>query len=162
LVKNFLEINFDNKNTELKLLISKKSFADTSEKITKELLKKIAEISEKEYGISFKDCYSNLLKVSQKDLIIIENGILLINQTFEKITDNFLTLLRLAQPIYLKKELLVKTDIIFTILTPKNMKTSNKLQLLSKVSRILNHNNIKKKIIGIKKAEDVLAILMNT
>ena len=87
---------------------------------------------------------------------------LLINQTFEKITDNFLTLLRLTQPIYLKKELLVKTDIIFTILTPKNMKTSNKLQLLSKVSRILNHNNIKKKIIGIKKAEDVLAILMTT
>ena len=63
MVKKFLEINFDKNNTELKLLISKKSFEDTSEKITKELLKKIAEISEKEYGISFKDCYSNLLKV---------------------------------------------------------------------------------------------------
>ena len=74
----------------------------------------------KKYGISFKDCYSNLLKVSQKDLIFIENGILLINQTFEKITNNFLTLLfRLAQPIYLKKELSMKIDIIFTILVPK-------------------------------------------
>ena len=160
-MKKFLEINFDKKNTELKLFISKKSFEDTSEKITKELLKKIAKISEKEYGVAFKDCYSKLLKVSQKDLIFIENGILLINQTFEKITNNFLTLLKLAQPIYIKKELSIKTDIIFTILIPKNINTSNKLQLLSKVSRILNHNNIKKKISGIKKAEDVLAILMN-
>ena len=91
MVEKFLEINFDNKNnTEQRLLISKKSFEDTSEKITKELLKKIAEISEKEYGIAFKDCYTNLLKVPQKDLILIENGILLINQTFEKISNNFL------------------------------------------------------------------------
>ena len=52
-----------------------------------ELLKKIATISEKEYGISFKDCYSKLLKATSNDLIFIENGILLINQTFEKITN---------------------------------------------------------------------------
>ena len=159
--RNFFEINFDNKNTDLKVLISKKSFEDTSEKITKELLKKIAVITEKEYGIAFKECYSKLLTVSQKDLIFIENGIVLINQTFEKITNNFLTLLRLAQPIYLKKELSMKTDIIFTVLIPKHIHTSNKLQLLSKISTILNRNNIKKKITGIKKAEDVLAILMN-
>jgi mannitol/fructose-specific phosphotransferase system IIA component (Ntr-type) len=161
LPRKFFEINFDNRNTELKLLISKKSFEDTSEKITKELLKKIAVITEKEYGIAFKECYSKLLTVSQKDLIFIENGIVLINQTFEKITNNFLTLLRLAQPVYLKKELSIKTDIIFTVLTPKDINTSNKLQLLSKISTILNRNNIKKKITGIKKAEDVLAILMN-
>ena len=142
--RNFFEINFDNKNTDLKVLISKKSFEDTSEKITKELLKKIAVITEKEYGIAFKECYSKLLTVSQKDLIFIENGIVLINQTFEKITNNFLTLLRLAQPIYLKKELSMKTDIIFTVLIPKNINTSNKLQLLSKISTILNRNNIKK------------------
>ena len=123
-------------------------------------MKKIAVITEKEYGIAFKECYSKLLTVSQKDLIFIENGIVLINQTFEKITNNFLTLLRLAQPIYLKKELSMKTDIIFTVLTPKDINTSNKLQLLSKISTILNRNNIKK-ITGIKKAEDVLAILMN-
>ena len=159
--RNFFEITFDNKNTDLKVLISKKSFEDTSEKITKELLKKIAVITEKEYGIAFKECYSKLLTVSQKDLIFIENGIVLINQTFEKITNNFLTLLRLAQPVYLKKELSIKTDIIFTVLTPKDINTSNKLQLLSKISTILNRNNIKKKLTGIKKAEDVLAILMN-
>ena len=161
MVKKFLEINFDKKNTELKLLISRKSFEDTSEKITKELLKKIAIISEKEYGVAFKDCYFKLLRASQKDLIFIENGILLINQTFEKITHNFLTLLRLAQPIYLKKELSMKTEIILTVLTPNSINTSNKLQLLSKLSRILNRTNIKKKITGISKAEEVLAILMN-
>ena len=149
--KPFVEIELGNKNAELKLLISKKSFADTSEKIAKDLLKKIAKISEKEYGISFKDCYSKLLKITTKDLIFIENGIVLINQTFEKITNNFLMLLRLINQCILKKELSIKTNIIFTILTPKNINTSEKLQILSKISRILNRNNIKKEIEGVKK-----------
>ncbi len=159
--KTFLEIELANNNSDLKLLISKKSFADTSEKITNQLLKKIAKISEKEYGVSFKDCYSKLSKITSKDLIFIENGIVLINQTFEKITNNFLMFLRLNKPIYLKKELKIKTDVIFTILTPKNINTSVKLQILSKISRILNRNNIKKKIAGVKKAEDVLALLIS-
>ena len=161
LKKTFLEIELANNNSDLKLLISKKSFADTSEKITNQLLKKIAKISEKEYGVSFKDCYSKLSKITSKDLIFIENGIVLINQTFEKITNNFLMFLRLNKPIYLKKELKIKTDVIFTILTPKNINTSVKLQILSKISRILNRNNIKKKIAGVKKAEDVLALLIS-
>ena len=159
--KTFLEIELVNNNSDLKLLISRKSFADSSEKLTKELLKKIAKISEKEYGVSFKDCYSKLSKISSKDLIFIENGIVLINQTFEKITNNFLMFLRLNKPIYLKEELKIKTDVIFTILTPKNIKTAVKLQILSKISRILNRNNIKKEIAGVKKAEDVLALLIN-
>ena len=70
-------------------------------------------------------------------------------------------LLRLTKPVYLKKELSIKTNIIFTILTPKNINTSEKLQILSKISRILNRNNIKKEIEGVKKAEDVLALLIN-
>ena len=158
--RSFLEINFDN-NSELKLLISKKSFADTSERFSKELFKKIAIISENEYGISFKDTYTKLLKVSTNDLIFIENGILLISQKLEKITNNFLMLLRLSKPVYLKKEFINKTDVIFTIFTPNNINTPIKLQLLSKMSRILNRNNIKKQIKGVKKAEDVLALLIN-
>ena len=116
LKNNFLEINFDNKSSDFKLYISKKSFADTSEKIAKELMKKIAFISEKEYGVAFKESYSKLLKATSNDFIFIENGILLINQTFEKITNNFLLLLRLTKPIYFKKELSIKTDVIFTVL----------------------------------------------
>ena len=158
--RSFLDINFDN-NSELKLLISKKSFADTSERFSKELFKKIAIISENEYGISFKDTYTKLLKVSTNDLIFIENGILLISQKLEKITNNFLMLLRLSKPVYLKKEFMNKTDVIFTIFTPNNINTPIKLQLLSKMSRILNRNNIKKQIKGVKKAEDVLALLIN-
>ena len=69
--------------------------------------------------------------------------------------------LRLSKPVYFKKEFMNKTDIIFTIFTPNNINTSIKLQLLSKMSRILNRNNIKKQIKGVKKAEDVLALLIN-
>ena len=46
MIKPFLEIKFDNNNSDLRLLISRRSFVDTSEKIAKELLKKIAKISE--------------------------------------------------------------------------------------------------------------------
>ena len=159
--KPFFEINLSERNSKLKLLISKKSFADTSENIAKDLLKKIAKISEKEYGISFKDCYSKLLNVTSNDLIFIENGIVLINQTFEKITSNFLMLLRLNKPVYLKKNFAMKSNVIFTIFTPTNINTSDRLQILSKISRILNRNNIKKEIEGVKKAEDVLALLIS-
>ncbi|MEC8100022.1 MAG: PTS sugar transporter subunit IIA [Pseudomonadota bacterium] len=158
---SFLEINFDKNNSALKLLISKKSFSDTSEIIVNKLYEKIALISEKEYGFTFKDTYSKLLNTKANDLIFTENGILLISQTLEKITNNFLMLLRLAKPIYLKKDFGIKTDVIFTIFTPNNIDTSNKLQLLSKISRILNRSNIKKEIKGIDKAEDVLALLIN-
>tara|TARA_S200000501_G_C20592618_1_gene642242 strand:+ start:92 stop:580 length:489 start_codon:yes stop_codon:yes gene_type:complete len=161
LKKSFLEINFDNKNSDLKLLISKKSFTDTSVNITKDVLKKIAIICEREYGVAFNDCYTKLKKTPLHNLIMIENGTLLINQTFEKITNNFLMLTRLNQPIYLMNQLSMKSDTIFTILTPKSFDASIKLRLLSKVSRVLTRTNIKKQITGAKKAEDVLAILMN-
>ena len=49
----------------------------------------------------------------------------------------------------------------FYYFNSKKYNTSNKLQILSKISRILNRNNIKKEIKGIKKAEDVLALLIN-
>ena len=71
--RSFLEINFDN-NSELKLLISKKSFADTSEKFSKELFKKIAIISENEYGISFKDTYTKLYELHNKLLLAMKPG----------------------------------------------------------------------------------------
>ena len=104
--RSFLEINFDN-NSELKLLISKKSFADTSERFSKELFKKIAIISENEYGISFKDTYTKLLKVSTNDLIFIENGILLISQKLEKITKGFTLYFWFNEiPIYERKHFL--------------------------------------------------------
>ena len=53
-------------------------------------------------------------------------------------------------------------DIIFTLLTPNNFKTSHKLQILAKLTRILQGPNIRKEIKGIKKPEDVLALLLFT
>ena len=106
--------------------------------------------------------FGDILAVNKKDLLVIWVGgaiILLILKIIWKPLFASTVNYELAEAEGMQPE---KVNIIFTILTPKNMKTSNKLQLLSKVSRILNHNNIKKKIIGIKKAEDVLAILMNT
>ena len=52
------------------------------------------------------------------------------------------------------------TDIIFTLITPENIETSNKLQILAKLTRILKSPNIRKEIRGAKRAEDVLAILL--
>ena len=54
------------------------------------------------------------------------------------------------------------TDIIFTLLTPNNIKTSNKLQILAKLTRILQNPNIRKEIKGVEKPEDVLALLLTT
>ncbi|MAI02535.1 MAG: hypothetical protein CMP40_01735, partial [Rickettsiales bacterium] len=66
--------------------------------------------------------------------------------------------LRLKNPIQYNEN--KSLDIIFTFIVPRNINTSSKLQILSKLSRILNKSNIRKKIRGADKAEDVLALLI--
>jgi mannitol/fructose-specific phosphotransferase system IIA component (Ntr-type) len=51
-------------------------------------------------------------------------------------------------------------DIIFTFISPVNIKTATKVQMLSLLSRILKKPGIRKKIRGAEKAEDVLALLL--
>jgi mannitol/fructose-specific phosphotransferase system IIA component (Ntr-type) len=53
-------------------------------------------------------------------------------------------------------------DIIFTLLTPNNFETSHKLQILAKLTRLLQGSDVRKEIKGVKKPEDVLAILLLT
>ena len=67
---------------------------------------------------------------------------------------------RLEKPIYVKNK--KSTDIIFILLTPSNIRTSDKLQILAKLTRILQNPNIRKEIRGIEKPEDVLALLLLT
>ena len=83
---------------------------------------------------------------------------MLINNLFEKVKINSLIFLRLKNPITYNDN--NKLDIIFTLITPKNIKTGPKLQMLSILSRILKKPNIRKKIRGAEKAEDVLALLL--
>ena len=52
------------------------------------------------------------------------------------------------------------TDFIFALITPRNIKTGPKLQMLSILSRILKKPNIRKKIRSAEKAEDILALLL--
>ena len=47
-------------------------------------------------------------------------------------------------------------------MTPYNIKTSNKLQILAKLTRVLQSPNIRKEIKGIERPEDVLALLLTT
>jgi mannitol/fructose-specific phosphotransferase system IIA component (Ntr-type) len=83
---------------------------------------------------------------------------MLINNLFENVKINSLIFLRLKNPITYNEN--NKLDIIFALITPKNIKTGPKLQMLSIISRILKKPNIRKKIRGAKKAEDILALLL--
>ena len=71
-----------------------------------------------------------------------------------------LNFFRLEKPILFNNN--KSTDLIFTLLTPNNLKTSHKLQILAKLTRILQSPNIRKEIKGVKKPEDVLALLLLT
>ena len=77
-----------------------------------------------------------------------------------KIKKNCLIFFRLEKPILFNNNKAI--DLIFTLLTPNNFKTSHKLQILAKLTRILKGPNIRKEIKGIKKPEDVLALLLFT
>ena len=85
---------------------------------------------------------------------------LLINSFLTKLKKNCLIFFRLEKPILFSNNKSI--DIIFTLLTPNNFKTSHKLQILAKLTRILQGPNIRKEIKGIKKPEDVLALLLFT
>ena len=158
LKKDINNIKLSNTNSELSFFVSKKSFLDKNLFSIKDLFMEISYVAKNEYGLSSEEFYSSLCQKQNNEFIILDNGILLINNLFEKIKKNCLIFFRLKSPITYEKN--NTADIIFTLVSPKNINTASKLQILSKLTRILKKSNIRKKIMGVEKPEDVLAILM--
>lgn len=160
LKKNVSNVILSKSNSNINFFTTKKSFLDRKFVSLKEVFLEINRVSEKEYGIQNDDLYLPTKKNERNNLISINNGILLINSFFKKLKKNCLIFFRLEKPIFLYNK--KPTDIIFTLLTPKNIKTSDKLQILSKLTIILQNPNIRKEIKGVEKPEDVLALLLLT
>ena len=156
-LKNFYNIKLSSKNSALNFFSSKSAFLDCNLGTINDIFFEISNIGKKEYHFTEKDFYNSLQKNENNNIIILNNGIMLINNLFEKVKINSLIFLRLKNPITYNNN---KLDIIFTLITPKNIKTGPKLQMLSILSRILKKPNIRKKIRGAEKAEDVLALLL--
>ena len=157
-LKNFYNIPLSSKNSALSFFSSKSSFLDCNLSSINDIFLEISNIGKSEYYFTKKDFYNSLQKNENNNIIILNNGIMLINNLFEKVKINCLIFLRLKNPITYNDN--NKLDIIFTLITPKNIKTGPKLQMLSILSRILKKPNIRKKIRGAEKAEDVLALLL--
>ena len=158
LKKKIYNISLSKSNSELNFFASKKSFLDRNLSSLKDVLIEISSIGKNEYGLSSNDLYQSLKHVDNNQIIVLDNGIMLINNLYEKIKKNCIIFLRLKNPIQYNEN--KSLDIIFTFIVPRNINTSSKLQILSKLSRILNKSNIRKKIRGADKAEDVLALLI--
>ncbi len=158
LKKNFNNIILSKSNSNINFFVTKKSFLDKNFCSLKDVFLEIKKISEKEFGLQNNKIFSSYKNQNQNHLISLDNGILLINSLLEELKKNCLIFFRLDKPILLSNQ--KSTDIIFTLLTPNNIETSNKLQILAKLTRILKKSNIRKEIKGIKKPEDVLALLL--
>lgn len=156
--KNLYNIKLNSRKSELSFFSSKSSFLDCNLVSINDIFLQVSNIGESEYHFKKEDFYNSLQKTENNNIIIMNNGIMLINNLFEKLKVNALIFLRLKRPITYDNN--NKLDIIFTLITPKNIKTGLKLQMLSILSRILKKPNIRKKIRGAKKAEDVLALLL--
>ena len=159
LKKNISNIILSKSNSDINFLTTKKSFLDKNFSSLNEVFLEINKISEQEYGVKSKELHLTLKKSDNNNLIPFDNGILLINSFFAKFKKNCLIFFRLEKPILFNNK---SIDIIFTLLTPNNFKTSHKLQILAKLTRILQGSNIRKEIKGVKKPEDVLALLLLT
>ena len=157
-LKNFYNIPLSSKNSALSFFSSKSSFLDCNLSSINDIFLELSNIGKKEYFFRKKDFYNSLQKDENNNIIILNNGIMLINNLFEKVRINTLIFLRLKNPITYNDN--SKLDIIFALITPKNIKTGPKLQMLSILSRILKKPNIRKKIRSAEKAEDVLALLL--
>ena len=160
LKKNISNIILSKTNSDINFFTTKKSFLDKNFSTLNDVFLEINKISEQEYGVKSKELYFNSKKTDKNNLIPFDNGILLINSFFTKLKKNCLIFFRLEKPILFNDNKSI--DIIFTLLTPNNFKTSLKLQILAKLTRILQGSNIRKEIKGVKKPEDVLALLLLT
>ena len=159
LKKNISNIVLSRSNSNINFFTTKKSFLDKNFSSLNDVFLEINKISEKEYGVQSKELNLTSKKNDKNNLIHFDNGILLINSFFTQLKKNCLIFFRLEKPIFFNNK---STDIIFTLLTPKNFETSHKLQILAKLTRIFQGPNIRKEIKGVKKPEDVLALLLFT
>ena len=157
LKNNVSNIILSRSNSDINFFTTKKSFLDKNFSSLNDVFLEIKKISEQEYGIKNKELHLTSKISDKNNLIPFDNGILLINSFFTKLKKNCLIFFRLEKPILFNNK---SIDIIFTLLTPNNFKTSHKLQILAKLTRILQGSNIRKEIKGIKKPEDVLALLL--
>ena len=157
--KNISNIILSKSNSDINFFTTKKSFCDKSFTSLNDVFLEINKISKQEYGIENKEPNLTSKKYDKNSLIPFENGILLINSFFTKLKKNCLIFFRLEKPILFNNK---STDIIFTLLTPKNFNTSHKLQILAKLTRILQNPSTRKEIKGVKNPEDVLALLLLT
>ncbi len=160
LKKNLSNIILSKSNSDLNFFTTKKSFLDKNFSSLSDVFLEINRVSEQEYGIQSEKLDLLSEEKEKNNLICFDNGILLINSLFKKLKKNCLIFFRLEKPILFNNK--KSTDIIFTLLTPNNIKTSNKLQILAKLTRILQNPNIRKEIKGVEKPEDVLALLLTT
>ena len=160
LKKNISNIILSKSNSDINFFTTKKSFLDKNFSSLSDVFSEIKKVSEQEYGIQNEKINFSLKKNEKNNLIPFDNGILLINSFFTKLKKNCLIFFRLEKPILFNNNKPI--DIIFTLLTPRNFKTSHRLQILAKLTRILEGPNIRKEIKGIKKPEDVLALLLFT
>tara|TARA_B100001121_G_C18680573_1_gene618343 strand:+ start:1865 stop:2368 length:504 start_codon:yes stop_codon:yes gene_type:complete len=160
LKKNISNIILSKSNSNINFFTTKKSFLDKNFASLNDVFMEINRVSAQEYGIQSEKLNLSSNKNDKNNLIPFNNGILLINSFFTKLKKNCLIFFRLEKPIFFNNK--KSTDIIFTLLTPNNFKTSHKLQILAKLTRILESPNIRKEIKGVKKPEDVLALLLLT
>ena len=159
LKKNISNIILSKSNSNINFFTTNKSFLDKNFSSLNDVFLAINKISEQEYGVQDKVLNLTSKKNNKNNLIPFDNGILLINSFLTKLKKNCLIFFRLEKPILYNNN---SIDIIFALLTPNNFKTSHKLQILAKLTRILQAPNIRKEIKGIKKPEDVLALLLFT
>ena len=159
LKKNISNIILSKSNSDINFFATKNSFLDKNFTSINDVYLEINKISKQEYGVESKELNLNSKKYNKNNLISFDNGILLINSFFSNLKKNCLIFFRLEKPILFNNK---STDIIFTLLTPKNFNTSHKLQILAKLTRVLQNPNTRKEIKGVKNPEDVLALLLLT
>lgn len=150
-------INLNEKNSKHRIIVSNSSCLDLVLNNEKDVFNELSYICKKEYNCE--ECTTSLIKGSMNNFII-ENGMLLINTIVNQIKQNYLVFFRLKDKIKFYSNSQVTADMVFAIFTPKSLGASNRLQIISKVSRILKKNNIRNAIKGANNAEDIIALLI--
>ena len=134
------------------------NFNGTSKKQVLEELSKLAEIK---LGVNSRSLLENLIKREKLGSTAVGNGIAIPHANVDNIDRPYVFVCTLLDGLDFNSTDDIPVDIIFLLIAPDN-KTSEHLQALALISRILRNKELTIKLRGCKNTESALAVIFQS
>ena len=127
----------------------------------KQVLEELSKLAEIKLGINSRSLLENLIKREKLGSTAVGNGIAIPHANVKNIDKPYVFVSTLVNGLDFNSADDIPVDIIFLLIAPDN-KSSENLQSLALISRLLRNKNLTTKLRGCKNAESALAVISQT